>query len=56
MKVQEEYDVDVLGTNHHSINWLSCIVHGPEKTEFHRYLTNNNAEKSEVLQTEIRIE
>ena len=31
MKVQQEYDVDVLGTNHYPINWLSCIVNGPEK-------------------------
>ena len=40
MRVQWEYDVNVLATNHHSINWLSCIVNGPEKTNL-------------VLQTEI---
>ena len=34
MRVQREYDVHVLGTDHHPINWLSCIVNGPERQNF----------------------
>ena len=34
MRVQQEYDIDVLGTNYHPINWPSCIVNCPEKTNF----------------------
>ena len=41
MRIRLEYDVNVLGTNHHPISWLSCIVNGLEKTKFHRYSTND---------------
>ena len=44
-----EYDLNVHGTNHHPINWLSCIINGPVKTSFHRYLTNDKAGNQEFF-------
>ena len=43
MRVQREYDVNILGTNHHPIIWLSCILNGQEKTQFYLYSTNDEA-------------
>ena len=51
MRIQQDYDVNVLHTNHQPIIWLSCIVNGPEKTQFYPYLTNDKARNGKLKYT-----